>query len=141
MKVHLACGRKILPDYINVDMLDLGQEVVSDVFDYLKRQKFCTIDEIRAEHFIEHLNYAEVKIFLNLCWTKLKKDGTLYIVCPHKDNEKAYVLSHRTFYTKYTFEYLGNKEFCEDYGYKLWNIQELVVNNRPDIHVWMKPNK
>lgn len=133
-KLHIGCGKKILEGYINLDLIDRGQEVVGDVFEYLAEGHDEEFDEVKAEHFVEHFDPDEVKLLLGMVHGVLKPGGIFHIVVPHKDKDAAFLLSHKTYFTAYTFIKLEDPEFCEDYGIPLWEIDTLVVNDRKDIH-------
>jgi len=130
MKLEIGCGATPREGYRGVDMQDFGQEFVYDVRRPIPFDDE-SVDEIYCSHFLEHLDQDNVVKFLKQCHRMLKKGGQLWIIVPHRDNEKAYVIWHKTFYNKYTFINI------EKMG--LFKTTELVVNERPDIH-W-KANK
>lgn len=138
MMVHVACGKKILPDYVNIDLIDRGQEVVGDAFGWLDQQPDGSIEEIRAEHFLEHFDVDQLRGWLSLFNLKLETGGILRCVVPHKDNPRAYVLSHKSFWTEETVSFLGDPDFCKDYSYPLWQVVQNIKNERPDLHFILK---
>ena len=142
-KLNIGCGKKLLDGFINIDINDFGQEIKSDVFIYLKDliDKKESVDHIRAEHFLEHFNQDEARELLNLMWQVVKSSGDILIVVPHKKDDYAWILAHKTFYCENTFKILEKSEWREVYGFRPWKIKELVVNDRPDIHCVMSPIK
>lgn len=134
MKVHIGCGRKILVGYTNIDLLDYGQEVVGDAFEWLNVQSDDSLDEIRCEHFLEHFTHDQLQGWFAVFNMKLKPGGKLIVVVPGWQRPEAYYLVHHTVFTKATFEMLGNPELCEPYGWEPWKIEQLIENNRGDIH-------
>lgn len=148
MKIHLGCGRKPLDGYTNVDILPASKlGITSEVFIqkdavlYLTEQKAGSVEEIMAEHFIEHLPVAKVRDLLFFAHQALKEGGLFKIVVPFLDKPKAWVLSHESFYTEETFFTLQDKNFAQDYRTGHWNVEKLSINSRQDIHVWMRPVK
>ena len=91
-----------------------------------------TVDEIFTQHMLEHI--WNLTRLLNECHRVLKKGGIMEIIVPHKDNPRAYVLSHCRYFTEETFLTLERKEFEEYYGIKTWKVIEVVKNERPDIY-------
>lgn len=136
-RINVGCGRKIKDGWVNLDRLDHGQEIVADVFEHFKNVPENTFDEILAEHFIEHFDPDQVIELLNLFYKALKKGGLLHIVVPHKDKDGAWQLSHKTYFTEYTFEAFDKNYFKKDYGVPDYNIDKIITNERKDIHIWM----
>jgi predicted SAM-dependent methyltransferase len=68
-----------------------------------------TVDEIFTQHMLEHI--WNLTRLLNECHRVLKKGGIIEIIVPHKDNPRAYVLSHCRYFTEETFLTLELKEF------------------------------
>jgi predicted SAM-dependent methyltransferase len=73
MKIHLGCGRNILDGYINVDSapfkIDINslnvdpqttQFIQSDAISFLSYLSDKNIDEIKSEHFLEHLTRTQM---------------------------------------------------------------------------------
>jgi len=133
VKLNVGCGKRKLEGYVGLDIKDFGQEYLCDVREGLPVDK-C--EQIRANHFLEHLTQDEAIKFLNDCHDKCDE---LYIEVPHKRGNNAWVLTHKTFYTEETFRSLERDDITESYGIKRWKIKKLVVNDRNDIHCWMKP--
>ena len=130
IRLSLGCGKKLKQGFIGIDIDDHGQEHVLDLGkDKLPFEK-KTVDRIDAFHFLEHLTQPEIIHILNQCHYILKHGACLHIVVPHKDHDRAYVLWHKTFFNEFTFEDL------EAIG--KWEIVELIVNNRLDIHCQLK---
>lgn len=138
MKAHIGCGHKLLEGYVNIDLIDRGQEVVGDAFTWLDSQEDGSIDEIRAEHFLEHFDADQLRGWLSLFSLKLKRGGVVRAVVPHMDSPRAWVLSHKTFWNEQTVQTLGDKRFCEDYGFPQWEVVQLTKNDRPDLHFVLK---
>ena len=82
LRLHLGCGPKILPGWLNVDRVALGPEVRTDITPTALPFADATVDEILAEHLFEHFTFAEEQ----LAWTEvaraLRKGGTFTIEVP-----------------------------------------------------------
>jgi predicted SAM-dependent methyltransferase len=83
-KLNLGCGRRILPDYINIDSTPFKNQIslvrVMDVRDLLYEDE--SVDEILAEFVLEHLWFYEHQETLWEWWRVLKFGGKLTIVVP-----------------------------------------------------------
>lgn len=139
-KLNIGCGPKWkeqYPDHEGLDIIDYGQKHVMDVLDAGWELELDSYDEIIANHVIEHFNQDDVIKLLNICWFLLKPEGELKITVPHKDHIGAYDLDHKTFFTKRTFENFRSAEYRQKIALWPFDIRQIVVNDRPDIHVEM----
>ena len=78
-KLHVGCGKNILPGWLNCDIngpvyLDVKKNLpfFNDVFNYI----FC-------EHLIEHLSLKKGVYFLGECFRVLKLGGVIRISTPN----------------------------------------------------------
>ena len=88
-KLNLGCGNKLLPGYINIDLMVLpleeimGQEFIeADVQELPSLFAAKSVDEVRAEHLFEHLTHAEITTLLFKIWSVLRPGGRLIIITP-----------------------------------------------------------
>lgn len=138
--LEIGCGdpahRK--EGYIGLDIEDYGQEIIWDMeLGIPLPDNSCS--NIYASHVMEHLeDFIGV---MNECWRILREDGELWVIVPHRNNEKAYLPSHVRFFDKWSFDFFQYENYAGEYHGKLWEIKELVVNDRPDIHIKMTPKK
>lgn len=91
-KIHLCCGPVRLKGWINVDLLDFGQEVTADLsrkWDFLCDE---SVDHILCKDGFEH--QESVEHFLQEASRVLKPSGTLEIWVPHYKNPSAYRMTH-----------------------------------------------
>lgn len=138
-KLNLGSGRswKLYPNHDGVDRMNFGQKYVEDVFDFFERTvPEEEYDEIIANHFLEHFNQEEVKRLINLVYKALKEGCEFHFVVPHKSKDKAWDLTHKTFWNEYTAKSITILD-----GFGSWEIERLVTNGRLDIHVWLKKKK
>jgi len=80
-KLHIGCGKNILPGWLNSDVdLEDGKVFI----DATARLPFHdgTVDYIFSEHFIEHLSYDDGMRFLKECYRVLRPGGRVRIATP-----------------------------------------------------------
>ncbi len=86
VKLNLGCGDKILPGYINVDVVSsrAGKEpdVICDLRD-LKAFESNSADEILSVHVVEHFWRWEVLDILKEWVRVLKPGGKMIVECPN----------------------------------------------------------
>jgi len=87
MNLHLGCGKKILPGYINVDAT--CGDVVGDIRD-LSAYEDNSVDEILAVHVWEHFWLNEISKIAKEWYRVLVPGGKLILEMPCK--EKVFYL-------------------------------------------------
>ena len=151
MKIlNLGCGPKWkeqYPEYDGLDLIDYGQRWIGDVLDFFnintyKGQSFTSqgfgYDEVMANHFLEHFNQEELKVIFSNVNRLLKAGGVFKFIVPHLKKEKAWILSHKTFWNETTINWLEEKEADSVYGLGKWKVKEVITNARKDIHAILK---
>lgn len=84
MKLHLGCGHKILEGYVNVDLYG-NPDVIHDLEEFPYPWEDNSIDEILAEHVLEHIGqstkvyFGIIKELYRIC----KKDAIIRVEVPH----------------------------------------------------------
>ncbi len=112
-KVNLGSGGQPLPGYVNVDVNvnAAGVDLVCDLNQYPWPFGSDSIDDVRMDHVLEHLqdrNRAVAEIH-----RILKTGGIARIRVPHFTWQYAYTdPTHRHFFGYYTFQY-----YARDCGY------------------------
>lgn len=81
MKLHIGCGPQILEGWINID--NAKYRGVDRVLDVTKGLPFRDVSFIFAEHFIEHLAYADAAKLFRECRRVLREDGVLRVSTPN----------------------------------------------------------
>ena len=138
-KLNIGCGDnlELYSDYDGLDIVDFGQRHVCSILSFNPYSSKSNYVEVMANHFLEHFNQDELKQIFKLVKILLKPNGLFKIVVPHKKKDSAWQLSHKTFWTESTFEYLV-KPIFERYDFGKWEIEKLVTNKRGDIHAWLR---
>lgn len=95
MKLHLGCGNRIVPGYVNVDYNpDVMPDVVHDLTVYPWPFEDNQFDEVISFHVIEHLihqgNAEEFFAFFRECWRVMKDKATIRIITPDASSENAF---------------------------------------------------
>lgn len=83
-KLNIGCGNNYLRGWINADFIPGRYEIFLDARKKLPLQAE-SIDYIFCEHFIEHMEMDEIKLFLKECFRVLKKGGIIRINTPSLD--------------------------------------------------------
>lgn len=119
-KLHLGCGKEILPEYINSDIVDLpGVDVVHNLMFFPWPWEDESMTEIRMKDLIEHLpthtNEYESTILkvLEEAHRILKPDGLLWIQTPSWKADFLYIdVTHTRGYDLRSFDFVdGTTDF------------------------------
>lgn len=141
LKLEVGCGPTWITkriDFIGLDKLDFGQEIVWDVEQGIPLPD-NSCEEIFCEHTLEHV--VDLMGVMDEFWRVLKPEGKLTAIVPHKDNEKALVPTHVRLMDEETFRAFEEEENRPHYTSKRWKILELATNDRPDVVAVMQPIK
>jgi hypothetical protein len=86
MRLNLGCGDKILPGYVNVDVVEaragMKPDVVCDLHDLAPFDE-DSADEILSVHVVEHFWRWEVRDVLREWVRVLKPGGKMIVECPN----------------------------------------------------------
>jgi SAM-dependent methyltransferase len=112
MKLNLGCGRKILPGFVNMDVVELaGVDVIHDILDIPYPFKNEDFDYILASHVLEHLPHQvhgkdALLLVMKELHRILKPGGAIEIRGPHP-RIGIYYFNNPTHYrviTQWTFD-------------------------------------
>lgn len=133
MKLHFACGRKILPGFINVDYCP--GDGVDTVWDLAATPyPWIAASEIIFSHAVEHLSRSEGRACLRECYRLLGDEGTLWLVFPDlKKIVELYMkgpadLQHNErWLVDAIFETQADERVIHKYGYTEQTMRQLLT--------------
>lgn len=114
LRLHVGCGRDILPGWVNADVEPIPGAIRADVRCLPMREG--TFDYVLAAHVLEHV--PDVKGAITELARVLKSGGTLEILAPDYRHENAFAdLEHVHFFTPRSLEYFteGSERFRHRY--------------------------
>lgn len=100
LKLHLACGDRLLPGWVNIDMVPVADLRV-DLREPLPLSGGCA-QYLYASHYLEHLDYRrEAPPFLQECRRLLEPKGVLRLVVPGVEQVlRAYAAADDAFFAE-----------------------------------------
>jgi predicted SAM-dependent methyltransferase len=81
-RLHIGCGKNILPNYVNIDALPHDRRVVVQDASTLENLQEGSYRSIYACHVLEHFAYAQIGSVLLAWGKKLELGGKLYLAVP-----------------------------------------------------------
>ena len=131
-RLHLGCGRSILPGWINLDSFALpGVDVVADL-DRCAQTPLPfdndSIDELMGRHVLEHVRDA-LPLMAEL-YRVAKPDAHAIFMVPHGASDDAYEdPTHVRQYFPQSFGYFSQPFYWRaDYGYRGdWQPEQLIL--------------
>lgn len=124
LKLHLGCGHKIIPGYINIDARVLpGVDEVDDI-STLSAYSEQSIDLIYACHVLEHTGrYAYLEV-LQRWFTLLKPGGVLRLSVPDFEAVCQHYLQHKNLKVIMGLLY-GGQTYPENFHYVAFDFEHL----------------
>lgn len=128
LRLHLGCGRDILPGWVNCDITDApGVDITTDL-DSLAVNRLPlgddTVSEILASHLLEHLRNPLP--FMQELHRVAKPGASMQIRVPYGSSDCAFEdpTHHRQYFLQ-SFMYFSQPAYCRaDYGYRGdWHTQ------------------
>lgn len=139
--LNLGCGsrwKELYPSYVGLDIIDYSQDYVGDVLKVLPNLTDDTLEEVIANHFLEHFTQKELKIIFFNVNRLLKVGGVFKFVVPHMKKKRSWILAHCSFWNEDTINWLGEEDADKVYGFGKWKVEKVVTNARKDIHVELR---
>lgn len=160
IRLDLGCGNNKKPSFIGIDkeLFPGNVDVVTDLDVPGMALPYTddSVDEIRAEHFLEHIH--NLFPLMNECFRVLKPGGKFEIIVPLAESPMAFGdPTHVRFFTGETFHYFtksppGNYANPEIKG--KWKIllndwtpmleedtEKIIIHKRRELHVFLTPEK
>jgi predicted SAM-dependent methyltransferase len=81
-KLHLGCGKKVIPGWINIDAIAQAPGVLVDDVATLISIDDTTCNEIYACHVLEHFGRLEIEQVLRTWFRKMASGGLIKISVP-----------------------------------------------------------
>lgn len=134
-KLNLGCGAKMLPSYLNIDIVPPADLV----WDVTKGLPFDdnSLDRIDADNLLEHLDNKQFMFLMNECHRVLKSGGILWFIVPDALNWPDGAMgdpTHCRFFVPRSFNYFTDcptyHNYGKSYGFKMWNLVDLQTDNR-----------
>lgn len=112
MKLNLGAGNLKKEGYVNVDNNKAcNPDLLRDIGRGLPYAD-CVVEEILAEHLIEHLPAEEFIFFFNECHRVLRDGGILHLKAPYYKMKWAYIdPTHIRFITEHSFDFFVNRDY------------------------------
>ncbi|HYF93930.1 MAG TPA: glycosyltransferase [Symbiobacteriaceae bacterium] len=131
-RLHLGCGRNILPDWINLDIVSLpGVDIVADL-DACGEQPLPlndnSVDEFQANHLLEHLRNPLP--FMQELYRVAKPGAAAVFRVPYGSSDDAYEdPTHVRQYFLGSFQYFSQPIYWRaDYGYRGdWEVAQITL--------------
>ena len=143
MKINIGCGRKKMPDYINIDnRQEHKPDLLVNVDDGLPFAD-SSVDEIYTSHFIEHVN--DLVETMREFHRVLKPDGFVTIIYPCYPDARVFSSPyHKYFLTDSTFHWFvdgHDPHEHPDFFFTILEEKEIMLGNNRDFKVVLKPSK
>ena len=124
-RLHLGCGARFHPAWINVDLQPLDPSIVKH--DVLTPLPFADVEfgAVYHAHLLEHLPRDRVPAFLRDCFRVLKPGGVLRVVVP--DLEQI----ARLYLDSLQEAWDGDPEAQQRYRWAMLEMYDQVVRERP----------
>lgn len=125
-KLHLGCGNRIIPGWINVDINSENQMVIKDDVANLITIEDDSIDLIYASHILEHFGRHEVEGILRTWHKKMKLGGLLRLAVPDFETVCQRYLQHKNISEILGFV-SGGQRSVYDYHKIVFDFDSLAV--------------
>jgi predicted SAM-dependent methyltransferase len=129
MKLHLGCGKRILPGYVNIDIDNDACDVMCDIRKLYYEDS--SVDEIYACHVLEHFGRHEVNDIIEEWKRILKIGGKIYIAVPDIDSAISYYMKTNDLTALYG-QFWGGQRNEYDYhkfGFNFKTISDILTSH------------
>lgn len=127
MKLHLGCGKRKFPGYVNLDINpDNEPDLIGDAF-VLNNIPDNSVDTIVAIHILEHSGRKVYKDILKVWYNKLVPGGTLRLAVPNLERVFEHYIFHKNLPLLLGFLYGGQRNQW-DYHYIGFDLLSLTAD-------------
>jgi len=131
MKLHLACGEKVIDGFINIDKYQKGKDIINmDLEDYPWNFDNDSVDEIVVNQYVEHVK--DKYRFLIECNRILKSGGIMRIKIPIHSN----LVEHTSWY--HSIRYFDILFTPKNREYDIGGFEK--INFKKKRFVWIRPH-
>lgn len=127
LRLNLGCGDKILPDYINVDVVESRKGQKPDVLcdlHHLAPFENDSVDEILSVHVVEHFWRWEVRDILKEWVRVLKPGGRMILECPNLESACRHFLENTELHSRE--DQNGQRSMWVFYGDPAWKDPYMI---------------
>lgn len=127
LRLNLGCGDKILPDYVNVDVVESRKNTRPDILCDLHRLAgFAdnSADEILSVHVVEHFWHWEVRDILGEWMRVLKPGGKMVLECPNLEAACRHFLEDPVLHAR--ADQNGQRSMWVFYGDPAWKDPYMI---------------
>jgi len=114
IRLNIGCGKKQEKGFINLDLRDLGQDIVWDIREGIPFPD-NSVDLIWSQHVMEHFNESESQAVLREMHRVLKPGGVMVHTTPHASDPTSCYFDHRTFWNEAKVETIPHLEGLESF--------------------------
>jgi len=127
VRLNIGCGKKHEKGFINLDLRDLGQDIVWDVREGIPFPD-NSVDLIWSQHVMEHLTNHEAEMAIREMYRVLKVGGVMVHTTPHASDPTSCYFHHETFWNEARVETIPTLSGLE--GFRVIKNQMTEEGNR-----------
>ena len=119
IRLNLGCGYRKKKGYLNIDNREIVQpDLLCDVVGGLPFDD-CSVDEVMAQDFLEHIPIGNVVPLIEEIYRVLKPNGKFISLTPSTDGRGAFQdPTHVSFWNKNSWLYYMDDAYRDLYGTK-----------------------
>lgn len=99
VRLDLGCGKNKIDNFVGMDELDFGQEIVWDATEGIPLPN-DSVEALHSSHFFEHIRWEDVQTVLDDIVRVCKNGSRLTIIVPHSETKEAHYLCHRSLWNE-----------------------------------------
>ena len=148
-KIDIGCGKNKEAFFVGIDIYNWkniypkGEFICGRIPGVLRKFKSNSVEEVRAHHFLEHLEQKVVIKTFNEIYRILKPNGIFKIYVPSTEGKGAFCdPTHRSWWNDWSFRYFDmrwDRELSASYGIKcnFWQ-EETSISNDFELHTILR---